>query len=384
MSRRLPCSPLWHLILASFLLLSVVACNDGSLGLREPPTPTAPAAAATPTAARAAEVSTTAAVSAAPTLVLPVGPYAVIDVVKRVKPAVVNIASERVSYESYLWPEPQMAGLGSGVIFDPRGYVLTNNHVVEDADVLKVSLPDGRTFDGKLVGADPRSDLAVVKIDGDDLPIAELGDSDGLQVGQWVVAIGNALALSGGPTVTAGVVGALGRSIETRDGGVLYDLVQTDAAINPGNSGGPLLDLSGRVVGINTAIAQAPGAGIGFAISINRAKPIAQALVDHGRVSRPWLGVGLASVTPALAARYDLPLKRGVIITRIVRNSPAATAGLEPGDIIFALDNSAVDDVVALFKAMDRHKVGDKVKLSIARPTGQIEIEVTLEEMPTP
>lgn len=311
-----------------------------------------------------------------------VGGLTVVDAAARTRPAVVNITSQVVTYDMFLRPTPEEAGVGSGVIFDPKGFILTNNHVVEGAQSLKVTLPDGRTFEGTIVGADERTDLAVVKIEGDNLPTAELGDSDRLQIGEQVVAIGNALALPGGPTVTAGVVGAIGRHIRTETGNILYDLIQTDAAINPGNSGGPLINLAGQVVGINTAIAEAPGGGIGFAIAINGAKPIFADLMAYGRVRRPWLGVEFTSVTPSLAAAYNLPVNKGVIISGVVRGSPAAKAGLRVGDIIVGMDEEQIDDVVQLLKNIASRGLTSKVKLTIYRGQQRLTVDVTLEEMP--
>src|SRR5262249_18429907 len=201
-------------------------------------------------------------------------------VVAKARPAVVNIATRQVTYDVLLRAVPAQ-GLGSGVIFDSRGYVLTNNHVVQGAQQIRVTLPDGRAFPGKLIGSDPITDLAVVKIDGRDLLVAQLGASSKLEIGETVIAIGNPLGLEGGPTVTVGVVSALARSIEDPGGPTLHDLIQTDAAINPGNSGGPLIRMSGEVIGVNTAIIQG-AQGIGFAISINSAKPIVQELLRRG------------------------------------------------------------------------------------------------------
>lgn len=307
---------------------------------------------------------------------------AIVRVAQLVRPAVVNITTQQIAYDWYLRPIPEDSGTGSGVIFDRSGLILTNNHVVEGAQGITVALPDGRTFEGQMVGTDPRSDLAVVKISAQDLPVAELGDSDALQIGEQVVAIGNALALPGGPTVTSGIVGALGRSIREENGAVLYDLIQTDAAINPGNSGGPLVNLEGQVVGINTAIANAPGGGIGFAIAINAARPIAEQLVTQGRVVRPWMGVTFQNVTPSLAARYGLGVQKGVLVWNVVRGTPAAKAGLRRGDIIVKFGNDEIDDDVAMLKSLARHKVGDRVTMVVARENQTLQIDIVLEEMP--
>lgn len=313
---------------------------------------------------------------------LPTDVGAVARVARKVRPAVVNISALQVSVDEFLRPVPEEAGVGSGVIFDKKGLILTNNHVVAVAEKLRVTLPDGRSFDGTVVGADPRGDLAVVQIAAENLPTAELGDSDRLEIGEWVVAIGNALALDGGPTVTVGVVGALDRYITTSDGNVLFDLIQTDAAINPGNSGGPLLDLSGQVIGVNTAMAQAPGAGIGFAIAINRVKPAVAELIANGRVSRPWLGIQPVSVNASLAAQYGLPTQEGVLVARLERGGPAAAAGVRVGDVVVAIEGEPIRSVVSLTKTMVKYRAGQKVKVTVARAAGQQVYVLALEELP--
>ena len=300
-------------------------------------------------------------------------------VVAKVKPAVVNIATRQLSYDALLRPVPAQ-GIGSGVIFDARGYVLTNHHVVEGAQQIRVILPDGRAFPGKLVGADPLTDLAVVKIDGRDLPTARLGDSSKLEVGETVIAIGNPLGLEGGPTVTVGVVSAVARSIEEPGGAGLYDLVQTDAAINPGNSGGPLVRMAGDVIGINTAIIQ-QAQGIGFAISINSAKPIVQELLAHGRVVRPFIGIVPVSVTPQIASAYDLPVDHGVLVARLDPRGPAARAGMRAGDIIVALGGHPVKSLGELRIAIGQHKIGETVDLAVRREKTSVTLKVTLAEM---
>jgi S1-C subfamily serine protease len=257
---------------------------------------------------------------------------------QKVRPAVVQITNEQIQLDQFSQGLTVPTGVGSGVIYDGQGHILTNNHVVEGAQSLLVSLPDGRTFKGRLIGRDPETDLAVVQISGRDLPVAELGDSSQLQVGDWLVAIGNALALPGGPTVTVGVVSAMGRTIqEPTDSGAagpfLFDLIQTSAPINPGNSGGPLVNLAGQIVGINTIVAgQAePGVqaqGIGFAISIATAKPIADELVSTGRVIHPTLGITYLPLSPAIAARTGIQVRDGVVVMRVPSGSPTASAGL--------------------------------------------------------
>lgn len=302
------------------------------------------------------------------------------QVVAKVRPSVVQITVRQVSYDIFLRPEPS-EGLGSGVIFDPRGHILTNNHVVGDAKEVRVILPDGRKFVGKVEGRDPLTDLAVVLIKGKDLPYSPLGDSSKLQIGESVIAIGNALGLEGGPTVTVGVVSALNRSIEDPSGVALNDLIQTDAAINPGNSGGPLVSLRGEVVGLNTAII--PSAqGIGFAIAINSVRPIAKELLEKGKVVRPWVGIVPVSITRGLAAAYDLPVEEGVVVAKVEKGTPAAKAGLKAGDIITVLGGDKVRNVAELRSAIAKKKIGEKINVEINRDKKRSNISLTLGKMP--
>ncbi|MDP9380057.1 MAG: trypsin-like peptidase domain-containing protein [Chloroflexota bacterium] len=309
-------------------------------------------------------------------------------VTDQVRPAVVFIATESAGSEEFLQDVPRR-GVGSGVIYDPRGYILTNNHVVAGAEMITVVLPDGRRFKGRVVGRDPRTDLAVLKINGQRLPTAPLGESSKLEVGEWVVAIGNALGLPGGPTVTAGVVGALDRAIEEPNGVSLTDLIQTDAAINPGNSGGPLVNLRGEVVGINTAGAVSPSGaqapGIGFAIGIDRAKAIAEQLVEQGRIIRPYLGLLPVTVTPAIAARAGLPVERGVAVAQVEPGTPAARAGLSERDVIVSVGGKNVRTEQELRQAIEARRPGDSIELTVVHPNGRRErVTVELAESPPP
>jgi serine protease Do len=331
---------------------------------------------------------------------------AIRTVSQQVRPAVVQITNQQqVQTGQFNQPFVVPAGVGSGVIYDNQGHILTNNHVIEGAQQLLVSLPDKRSFPATLVGADPQTDLAVVQIQGDNLPVAQLGDSTQLQVGDWVVAIGNALALPGGPTVTQGVVSALGRTVQepgSPSGGgptapnaapqsagpFLFDVIQTDAPINPGNSGGPLVDLQGRVIGIDTLVAgQAePGVqaqGIGFAISIDTAKPIADQLVQNGRVVHPFIGIQYSPLNPALAARLGVQVRDGAVIGQVVPGSPAATAGLQPEDIITTVDGQPLQGESALAEAINKHKPGDTITLTVLRQQQQVSVPVRLGELPT-
>jgi len=305
----------------------------------------------------------------------------VADVAAAVRPAVAFIATRELALDFFQQPT-QQEGAGSGVIFDPRGYLITNNHVVENARNIQVSLPDGRTFTSvKVVGRDPATDLAVLKIEGANLPSVPLGNSDELRVGDWVIAIGNALALQGGPTVTAGVVGATGRSIREPNGVRLDDLIQTDAAINPGNSGGPLINLAGQVVGINTAI-DTRGQGIGFAISINSAKPVLDDLIQRGKVVRPFLGVSVSDITPNVRTRLGLTTSEGAVIAAVQSRGPADQAGLRAGDVITAINGKTVKDLKGLLQTIRLNKPGDKIEATLIRDGNEQKLTVTLGETP--
>lgn len=307
-------------------------------------------------------------------------------VAKRVNPAVVFVGIEaNIRQQS----QPVPIGNGSGAIIDTDGHILTNNHVVESAQALQVTLPDGRTFEAQVVGRDPATDLAVIQIHGDNLPTIPLGDSDSLQTGQFVVAIGNALGLEGGPTVTVGVVSALDRTIQEENGASIAGLIQTDAAINPGNSGGPLVNLRGELIGINTATAGATSegfqpSGIGFAISVNEAKPIIEQLMTNGRVVRPYLGIVPVTLTPAIRAQLNVTVDKGVILATVSPNSPAAGAGLQEDDVVIAADGAPVTTDTQLRKAIQAHKIGDTIRLTIVRDGKQSTVSAKLAEAPAP
>ncbi len=290
------------------------------------------------------------------------------EIVKKVTPSVVAIQTEVIAYDIFYQPIPRQ-GAGTGIIIDSQGYVATNSHVVEDAESIKVTLTDGRTFSATKVNSDAWTDLAVIEIDAKDLPEAEIGNSDELAVGEGVVAIGNALALEGGPTVTSGIVSYIGRSIREPNDIVLNDLIQTDAAINPGNSGGPLLNMAGQVVGINTAIA-AEAENIGFAISISPALPIIEQLIREGRVIRPWLGVNF------------FPTSDGVVLTYIDLGSPADKAGLRIGDIITSFDGQKVSTAGELRQAVIEQKIGEKVEIFFIRNGVESKTTAILIESP--
>jgi S1-C subfamily serine protease len=365
-----------------WLAIAYVNSGDykGPLAVVAAPTSSPPPTFSGTARTEARPTSTTVAQDNAPVAPIAAEPVPVADAAEKVRPAVAFIAVNQVSIGMFLQPTPQ-SGVGSGVLFDDAGHLITNNHVVEGAQDIQVTLPDGRTFPAKLVGADVQTDLAVIKIDGTDLPKAPLGDSEKLRIGEWVVAIGNALALEGGPTVTAGVVGALHRSITESNGETLENLIQTDAAINPGNSGGPLINLAGEVVGINTAIAS-EAQGIGFAISVAAARPIIDDLLANGRVIRPYLGLQTVDVTPALARRYSLSVQEGLIVARVDRGSPAALAGIQTGDVLTLIDSVQMRNNRDFRAELDKRKPGDVVRLTIIRSGRQSVVQATLIDTP--
>jgi serine protease Do len=271
-------------------------------------------------------------------------------------------------------------GQGSGFIVSPDGYILTNNHLVGGVDDVKVTLTDGRDFTARIVGTDPDSDVAVVKIDANNLPYLEMADSDKIEVGQWVLAIGNPFGLS--HTVTAGIISAKGRS----GFGIaeFEDFIQTDAAINMGNSGGPLVNLDGKVIGINTALIS-PGmtnVGIGLAIPINIAKPVYKQIVAKGLVTRGWLGVGIADLTPEKAKQMDINDGKGVLIPEVMVDSPAAKAGIKPGDVIVEMDGSPVEQAGELQRKIALKEPGKSVELVVIRDGSRKKITAKLEKRP--
>jgi len=276
--------------------------------------------------------------------------------------------------------EYRQQGQGSGFIVSKDGYILTNHHVVGEADRIKVTLADDRELEAELIGTDPKSDVAVIKIKGDDFPVLPIGDSDQLAVGEWVVAIGNPFGLT--HTMTVGVVSAKGRS---RMGITDYeDFIQTDAAINPGNSGGPLINLDGEVVGINTAIFSRSGGymGIGFAIPIKMATQIQKQLVDTGKVTRGYLGVGIQDLTTDLANSFGLDETDGVLVSSVAPGTPAEGAGLKTGDVIVTFDGTAVSDTSQLRNLVARTPVGRQVTIEVMRDKKSRELTVKIGELP--
>jgi serine protease Do len=273
-------------------------------------------------------------------------------------------------------------GTGSGVVIDKKGYILTNNHVVEDADEVKVSFGDGKTVTGKVVGTDPKSDLAVVKVDGVDVQAARLGDSDKVAVGEWVIAIGNPFGLD--HTVTVGVLSAKNRS--GLGSGPFEDFLQTDASINPGNSGGPLVDLDGEVIGINTMIAGI-GTGIGFAVPSSMAKPITDQLIKNGKVHRPFLGVVMQELTPELSnllskrIGHNAP-EKGAVVTQVAPGSPADKAGIKPEDVIVSIDKSPMTGSKSVQRTVLGKQIGQRVNVDVWRDGKSLTMQAALQELP--
>ncbi|WP_027013994.1 trypsin-like peptidase domain-containing protein [Comamonas composti] len=276
----------------------------------------------------------------------------------------------------------QQAGLGSGVIFSPDGYILTNNHVVQGADDIEVTLSDGRKSQAKIIGTDPESDLAVLKVELDRLPVIVLGNSDQVAVGDRVLAIGNPFGV--GQTVTSGIISALGRSqlgINTFE-----NFIQTDAAINPGNSGGALVDANGNLLGINTAIYSRSGGsmGIGFAIPVATAKMVLDGIVRDGSVTRGWVGVEPNELSPELAETFGVKTDSGVIITGVLQGGPAALAGMLPGDVIVRVGDKPISNVSELLSAVAALKPGEAVAFDVRRASSSLELEITPGQRPTP
>ncbi len=299
----------------------------------------------------------------------------VVQVVKRVAPAVVNITSSTLTQGAFGGVQ-QAKGVGTGFIIRSDGVIVTNFHVVEGALNLKVTLPppDSRSFDGRVIGGDSEHDLAVVKIDATGLPTVAMGSSADLAVGERVVALGYALALPGGPTVTDGILSSLARTVQVQDPEqnltrTIQDALQTDAAINPGNSGGPLVDLAGNVIGINTA-GNAGAENIGFAIAVDAAKPIVTQAIEHPNAPVAYLGVSTQTVDAGLAAQFQLPVDHGAYVVALAPGGPAETAGIEIGTVIVSFDGTAIDTDDQLRDAISSKKPGDKATVEVVSSDG--------------
>ena len=343
---------------------------------------------------------------------------AFIRISQQVGPAVVSISTEQIErvkeyfrghpsfgneqFEDFFRqfygdvPERELHrfGLGSGVIIDERGYILTNEHVVADAEKITVTLTDGREFIGTVKGKDPRSDLAIVKIDAKKLPVAALGDSGQVKTGQWVVAIGNPLGLAGvgasaqtfgsEPTVSVGVVSAMHRQLPktSRLDRDYSDLIQTDATINPGNSGGPLVNLDGQVIGVNVAIIVGAGNAYGFAIPSNKAKSVLDTLIEGKKVVYGWLGIQIQDITQDVAEYYGLPEREGVLVYQVLPDSPAKIAGLKDGDIVKTYENQPIHHSRELIERVSGTKAGQRVTLEILREKKRQTVTVEIGERP--
>jgi len=321
---------------------------------------------------------------------------AITQAVEKIEPAVVSVnviktryVRRRLSFFFGFSDEiPQnIKSIGSGVIFSTEGYILTNAHVVEGATKIKIILEDNRQFEAQLIGTDNTYDIAVLKIEGEDLPVANLGNSEDLIIGEWVIAVGNPygfLIKDSKPSVSVGVISAVNRDFaHDRNGKIYRRMIQTDAAINPGNSGGPLVNIYGEIIGVNTFIFSESGGnvGIGFAIPINRVKKRSRELIKYGEIRQVWLNFGVQNLNPALSEYYGLSTDEGIIVTSIDKNTPAAKAGLQKGDIIVAINEYKIKDVEAAQLAVTDITVGEKIKLQIIRNGKELEILIDAVEI---
>ncbi len=317
---------------------------------------------------------------------IPISEESIVNAVEKVSKSLVNIASVRMMQDQLFRVFP-VQGVGSGIIIDSRGHILTNNHVIDGTDRLRVTFGDSKQVSAKVVGTDEETDLAVVRAElninsNDEITLqpANFGNSEDLKVGQIVMALGNPFGLTGGPTVTAGIISSLNRNVQF-DNGIL-ELVQTDAAINPGNSGGPLINTKGEVVAINTA--KIPyGQGIGFAVPINTVKSILTDLVENGHVARPWIGISTAKLNPRIASFYRLPLVHGGLIVNVEPYSPADNAGLRRGDIIEEINGNKIENPSQISSFIRNKKiVNDRVTVIINRYGRVYEVPLQLEAHP--
>jgi serine protease Do len=296
-------------------------------------------------------------------------------------PSVVSVTTETIVSDFFGRQSTEYVA-GSGILIDGNGYIATNNHVVEDAQSIYVELADGRTFPANIVGNDTLSDLAVIKIDAANLTYTYWGDSSLLSVGEWVLAIGN--ALGEGITATEGIVSRLNVSVDIGGGNILYGLIQTTAPVNPGNSGGPLVNMSGEVIGITSVkIVASAVEGIGYAISSNEAKPIIEDLIRYGHVTYPWLGVGSRTVNPLLAVAMNLSVDRGALVVDVKADSPAEAAGLREGDIIIRFGGKEISNIADLVQAIRTSEIGEEVEIVFVRGEDIKTTSARLVERPT-
>ena len=368
------------LLLAIITALLLAACSADA-------TPSAESTAAPTTTA---DAEATPAPTSDPASTAPVGFPDIASVVERVAPAVVQIIATTQD-QNIFGQSVDSTSQGSGVFFSEEGYIITNNHVVEDATSVRIVLASRERVDAEVVGTDPTTDLAVLKIDPEEveeLIIATFGDTEAMRIGDWVLAIGSPLGFQG--TVTVGIISAKGRSLQIdQNSPSLNDLVQTDAVINPGNSGGPLLNLAGEVIGINTAIIRGSignnqeAEGIGFAVSMGTTIPVSEQLIENGRVVRPRIGVQILDVTPVTAAERDLSVDEGVLILAVTAGGPADRAGIEVDDVIVLVDNIPVSSTTELVRLLlTDYLVGDTVRVSVVRSAVTLNFDMTLAEVP--
>jgi S1-C subfamily serine protease len=388
---------LLRILLLCALLLAMVGCDVAKMTISEPTATSRPAP--TPTT-RPSTVQTAPTVSQAPANQLE---EQVIGLYQEAGPSVVFISSTVIQYDYFMQPVPS-EGSGSGFVYDRQGHIVTNYHVVADASQVSVSFTDGKSYTAEIVGQDPSTDLAVIKIDATDMPPPlAIGDSDRLRVGQFVIAIGNPFGLES--TMTLGIISALGRVIQSPNGRFIGEAIQTDAAINPGNSGGPMLNLQGEVVGVNSQIISESGGsvGIGFAVSSNTVRRVVPELIAQGHYPHPWLGVTVYTINAETKDAFQqagmtIPVDEGVLVTEVVSGGPAASAGIRGGtrtalinqeqvalggDIITALNGQPIASIQDLTLYLDaRTRVGDTLQVTVLRNGQQISVPVTLQERP--
>ena len=308
------------------------------------------------------------------------GELSTVDVVQQLTPSVVHVLTIPPGDDAAS-PTSAAIGVGTGIILQSDGYVLTNNHLIDGAESIVVTLHNGESYPAQLVGGDSNPDVAVVKIDANGLQPARPGSVKSLQVGQDVIAIGHALALPGGPTVSKGVVSALGRSVETGLQDTFVDLIQTDASINPGNSGGPLVNGRGEVVGVNTA-SFTGGQGLNFAINIDDAMVVSRQLIEQGFVERGYLGIAPLNLTSVIATQMGVPVQEGIVVARVAEGSDAQSAGLRGGDVIVAIDGQPIRNTGDLSKFLLDNPPGQRISVRLYRDGMELETEATLSDMP--
>jgi S1-C subfamily serine protease len=375
-----------YIFVALLALAPAVSCGGGGSFSSTPATGDAKVTATVAGSGRTSDAATTfpGAARTAPAI-QPESGLTTVQIVDKLAPSIVRVQTEGARLDIFGRTTPS-GGVGTGLIIDTEGHIVTNNHVVtagtgnRPADRITVTLSDQRTATATIVGRDQATDLAVLKIDIDSLAPATFADPEGLRVGQDVVAIGFALDLEGGPTVTRGVLSAKGRTIDEQPY-TINDAIQTDAGINPGNSGGPLVNALGEVIGINTAIIQG-AQSIGFSISVALVQPIVRDLIDFGEIDRAYLGVGTVDVTPSIAKNFNLPVEKGIAVTVVGRGTPAESAGLRQNDVIVKIDGEDVTNNGSLLAILARHRTGDTVKLEFYRGSTLQKLDVELDSRP--